>query len=148
MLYSEMTKEQLLDEKKALDERYNAFKAKNLKLDMSRGKPCKEQLDLSMDMLNCKDYVVDGVDYRNYGILDGIPSCKALFAELMGVDAKNVVIGPSASLNLMFDYIAQCYVKGAGSTPWSKLDEVKFLCPVPGYDRHFTILRAFRNQND
>lgn len=143
MLYSEMTKEQLLDEKKALDERYNAFKAKNLKLDMSRGKPCKEQLDLSMDMLNCKDYVVDGVDYRNYGILDGIPSCKALFAELMGVDAKNVVIGPSASLNLMFDYIAQCYVKGAGSTPWSKLDEVKFLCPVPGYDRHFTICEHF-----
>ena len=121
----------------------NAFKAKNLKLDMSRGKPCKEQLDLSMDMLNCKDYVVDGVDYRNYGILDGIPSCKALFAELMGVDAKNVVIGPSASLNLMFDYIAQCYVKGAGSTPWSKLDEVKFLCPVPGYDRHFTICEHF-----
>ena len=138
-----MTKEQLLDEKKALDERYNAFKAKNLKLDMSRGKPCKEQLDLSMGMLDCKDYVVDGVDYRNYGILDGIPSCKALFAELMGVDAKNVVIGPSASLNLMFDYIAQCYVKGAGSTPWSKLDEVKFLCPVPGYDRHFTICEHF-----
>ena len=108
MLYSEMTKGQLLDEKKALDERYNAFKAKNLKLDMSRGKPCKEQLDLSMGMLDCKDYVVDGVDYRNYGILDGIPSCKALFAELMGVDAKNVVIGPSASLNLMFEYIAQC----------------------------------------
>ena len=143
MLYSEMTKEQLLDEKKALDERYNAFKAKNLKLDMSRGKPCKEQLDLSMGMLDCKDYVVDGVDYRNYGILDGIPSCKALFAELMGVDAKNVVIGPPASLNLMFDYIAQCYVKGAGSTPWSKLDEVKFLCPVPGYDRHFTICEHF-----
>ena len=145
MLYTEMTKEQLLDEKKVLEERYNAFKAKNLKLDMSRGKPCKEQLDLSMDMLKCDNYIADGVDVRNYGILDGIPSCKKLFAELMGVEDKNVIVGPSASLNLMFDYISQCYVKGAidGMTPWSKLDEVKFLCPVPGYDRHFTICEHF-----
>ena len=145
MLYTEMTKEQLLDEKKVLEERYNAFKAKNLKLDMSRGKPCKEQLDLSMDMLKCDNYIADGVDVRNYGILDGIPSCKKLFAELMGVEDKNVIVGPSASLNLMFDYISQCYVKGAidGMTPWSKLDEVKFLCPVPGYDRHFAITETF-----
>lgn len=145
MLYTEMTKKQLLDEKKVLEERYNAFKAKNLKLDMSRGKPCKEQLDLSMDMLKCDNYIADGVDVRNYGILDGIPSCKKLFAELMGVEDKNVIVGPSASLNLMFDYISQCYVKGAieGMTPWSKLDEVKFLCPVPGYDRHFTICEHF-----
>ena len=145
MLYTEITKEQLLDEKKVLEERYNAFKAKNLKLDMSRGKPCKEQLDLSMDMLKCDNYIADGVDVRNYGILDGIPSCKKLFAELMGVEDKNVIVGPSASLNLMFDYISQCYVKGAieGMTPWSKLDEVKFLCPVPGYDRHFTICEHF-----
>ena len=145
MLYTEMTKEQLLDEKKVLEERYNAFKAKNLKLDMSRGKPCKEQLDLSMDMLKCDNYIADGVDVRNYGILDGIPSCKKLFAELMGVEDKNVIVGPSASLNLMFDYISQCYVKGAieGMTPWGKLDEVMFLCPVPGYDRHFAITEYF-----
>lgn len=143
MLYTEMTKEQLLNEKKVLEERYNAFKAKNLKLDMSRGKPCKEQLDLSMDMLNCDNYVDGGVDLRNYGLLDGIPSCKKLLGELMGVDAKNVVVGPTASLNLMFDYIGQCFVQGAGSTPWCKLDEVKFLCPVPGYDRHFTICEHY-----
>jgi DNA-binding transcriptional MocR family regulator len=97
-----------------------------------------------MDLLKSIDYVDDGFDVRNYGLLDGIPSCKKLFAELMGVEPKNVIIGPSASLNLMFDYICQCMVEGVlGSTPWSKLDEVKFLCPVPGYDRHFTILEHF-----
>lgn len=143
MLYSEMTREQLLEEKAINEKRYNEFKAKNLKLDMSRGKPSKEQLDLSMDMLDCDDYVDGGVDLRNYGLLDGIPSCKKLFAELMEVDEKNVVVGPSASLNLMFDYIAQCFVCGAGGEPWCKLDEIKFLCPVPGYDRHFTICEHF-----
>ena len=143
MLYTEMTKEQLLDEKKVLEERYNAFKAKNLKLDMSRGKPCKEQLDLSVALNDVADYVSNGVDVRNYGMLDGIPSCKKLFADLMGVKPENVIVGPTSSLNLMFDYVSQCYTHGAGSTPWCKLDKVKFLCPVPGYDRHFTILEHF-----
>lgn len=143
MLYTEMTKEQLLEEKKALDARYADFKAQNLKLDMSRGKPSKEQLELSMGMMDCREYTENGVDLRNYGILDGIPSCKKLFADLMGVEPKNVVVGPSASLNLMFDYIAQCFVMGAGDKAWCKLDEVKFLCPVPGYDRHFTICEHF-----
>ena len=142
--YKDMTKQQLLAEKEQLQKRFEDYKAMGLSLDMSRGKPSKEQLDLSMDMLLPIDYVVDGVDMRNYGILDGIPCCKELFAELMGVEPKNVVIGPSASLNLMFDYITQCYTEGAlGSTPWCKLDSVKFLCPVPGYDRHFTILEHY-----
>lgn len=141
--YKEMSREELLSEKASLEERYNEFKARGLKLDMSRGKPCKEQLDLSVALNDVKDYVSDGVDVRNYGMLDGIPSCKKLFADLMGVKPENVIVGPTSSLNLMFDYVSQCYTHGAGSTPWCKLDKVKFLCPVPGYDRHFTILEHF-----
>ena len=142
--YKDMTKEELLEEKQELQKRFEEYKAMGLSLDMSRGKPSKEQLDLSMDMLKPIDYTENGVDLRNYGMLDGIPSCKKLFADLLGVEPKNVVVGPSASLNLMYDYIAQCYTEGVlGSTPWCKLDEVKFLCPVPGYDRHFTILEHF-----
>lgn len=142
--YADMTKDELLQEQAKLKEQFEGFKAMGLSLDMSRGKPSKEQLDLSMDMLKPIDYVENGFDLRNYGILDGIPSCKQLFADLLEVDAKNIIIGPSASLNLMYDYICQCVTEGAlGSTPWCKLDEVKFLCPVPGYDRHFTILEHF-----
>lgn len=141
--YAEMSREELLSEKASLEERYNEFKARGLKLDMSRGKPCKEQLDLSVALNDVADYVSNGVDVRNYGMLDGIPSCKKLFAELMGVKPENVIVGPTSSLNLMYDYISQCYTHGAGSTPWCKLDKVKFLCPVPGYDRHFTILEHF-----
>ena len=142
--YRNMTKDELLAEKESLLKQFDEFKAMGLNLDMSRGKPSKEQLDLSMDMLKPIDYTEDGFDVRNYGLLDGIKSCKQLFADLLGVEAKNVIIGPSASLNLMYDYICQCYCEGVlGSTPWCKLDEVKFLCPVPGYDRHFTILEHF-----
>ncbi len=143
-LYTQMSREELMSEKALLEKRYTDFKAKNLKLDMSRGKPGADQLDLSNGINTVvENYVVDGVDYRNYGVLDGIPSCKELFAELMGVEAKNVIIGPNASLQLMFDYISQCFTHGMGSTPWCKLDKVKFLCPVPGYDRHFTICEHF-----
>ena len=142
--YVDMTKEELLKEQSVLLKKFEEYKAMGLKLDMSRGKPSKEQLDLSMDMLKPIDYTEDGFDVRNYGLLDGIKSCKQLFADLLGVEAKNVIVGPSASLNLMYDYICQCYCEGVlGSTPWCKLDEVKFLCPVPGYDRHFTILEHF-----
>ena len=141
--YAEMSREELLSEKASLEERYNEFKARGLKLDMSRGKPCKEQLDLSVALNDVKDYVSDGVDVRNYGMLDGIPSCKKLFADLMGVKPENVIVGPTSSLNLMYDYVSQCYTHGAGRTPWCNLDKVKFLCPVPGYDRHFTILEHF-----
>lgn len=142
--YASMTKEELLKEQSELLKRFEEYKAMGLNLDMSRGKPSKEQLDLSMDMLKPIDYVDNGFDVRNYGLLDGIKSCKELFAQLLDVDAKNILIGPSASLNLMYDYICQCYCEGVlGSTPWCKLDSVKFLCPVPGYDRHFTILEHF-----
>ena len=142
-LYTELTREELIAERSALEKRYNEFKAKGLKLDMSRGKPGADQLDLSSGINDVKDFVENGVDYRNYGILDGIPECKKLFADLMGVEPKNVIIGPNASLTLMFDYISQCYTHGAGDAPWCTLKSVKFLCPVPGYDRHFTILEHF-----
>lgn len=141
--YSEMSREELLAEKETLLARYKAFEEKNLKLDMSRGKPGADQLDLSMGVFDVKDYMADGFDCRNYGLLDGLPQCKALFGELLGVPAKNVVVGGTASLTLMFDYIGQAMLKGFGGTPWSKLDKVKFLCPVPGYDRHFTICEYF-----
>lgn len=141
--YNNMSKEELLKEREVLLKRFEDYKAMGLNLDMSRGKPGKEQLDLSNDMNKPIEYIDNGVDIRNYGILDGIPSCKKLFADLLGVDAKNIIIGPNASLTLMFDYISQCYTHGAGDTPWCRLDEVKFLCPVPGYDRHFTILEHF-----
>lgn len=143
--YINMTKEELLSEKALLQKKFDEYKAMGLKLDMSRGKPCKEQLDLSMDMLRADiDYFADGIDTRNYGILDGIPSCKKLFADLLNLDTKNVIVGPNASLTLMFDYIAQCFAHGVlGETPWRCYDKIKFLCPVPGYDRHFTILEYY-----
>ena len=143
--YTKMTREELVAEREALQKKYNGFKAMGLKLDMSRGKPCKEQLDLSMDMLTADiNYIDDGIDTRNYGILDGIPSCKKLFADLMEVHTDNVIVGPNASLTLMFDYICQCFAHGVlGETPWREYDKIKFICPVPGYDRHFTILDYF-----
>ena len=117
--YQEMTKDELLREQESLLARYKEFQAKGLQLDMSRGKPCKAQLDLSVGMNDVKDYVSGGVDVRNYGILDGIASCKQLFAELLDVPAENVIIGPNESLTLMFDFICQCYSHGIGGKPWS-----------------------------
>ena len=143
--YTKLTKEELLKEKELLLKKFDEYKAMGLSLDMSRGKPCKEQLDLSMGMFSSDiDYIDEGIDTRNYGILDGIPSCKKLFAELLGVETKNVIAGPNASLTLMFDYICQCFAHGVlGEEAWRYNDSIKFLCPVPGYDRHFTILDYF-----
>lgn len=142
--FTKMNENELLDLKKALDQKYQEFKAQNLKLDMSRGKPCKEQLDLSMSILDIKDYSVDGIDCRNYGGLEGLPSLRKLFAQLLDVNENNVIIGGTSSLTLMYDYIAQAMVSGVcGSKPWSKLDKIKFLCPVPGYDRHFAFCEHF-----
>lgn len=141
--YADMTAAELQPEKAELEKRYNDFKAKNLKLDMSRGKPGSDQLDLSNELNAVSDYTENGVDLRNYGMMDGTPACKKLFADLMQVKPENVIVGPNASLTLMFDYIAQCFTHGAGDTPWCRLNSVKFLCPVPGYDRHFTILEHF-----
>lgn len=141
--YADMTAAELQAEKAELEKRYNNFKAKNLKLDMSRGKPGSDQLDLSNELNAVSDYTENGVDLRNYGMMDGTPACKKLFADLVQVKPENVIVGPNASLTLMFDYIAQCFTHGAGDTPWCRLNSVKFLCPVPGYDRHFTILEHF-----
>lgn len=146
---SDFSIEELLALKSELEEKYNAYKKMNLQLDMSRGKPSKEQLDLSngiLDVLSSREYEKMNFtpDYRNYGILTGIPECKKFFAELLDVEEKNVIIGGTASLTLMFDFIAQCYAKGIGGCEsWCRQGEVKFLCPVPGYDRHFGICEYF-----
>ena len=143
--YQEMTKEELLVEKAALEKQFEEIKALNLKLDMSRGKPAAEQLDLAMDMMDVLDSksilkAENGMDLRNYGILDGIPEAKQLMADVLGCEAKNVIVYGNSSLNIMYDQIARAVSLGiCGSTPWAKLDKVKFLCPVPGYDRHFAI---------
>lgn len=146
--YSEMSKTELEQEKQLLQKQYDNFKGKNLKLDMSRGKPGSEQLDLSLDMLtvlNSKDQcVVDGVDCRNYGILDGISSIKQIFSELLECEENDIMIGGNSSLNMMFDAIACMMHAGfEGCQPWEKQGEVKFLCPSPGYDRHFGVTQYF-----
>ncbi len=146
--YRMMNNQELLSEKADLEKLYKDYQNQGLKLDMSRGKPGADQLDITnemLDIINSETAVkaADGTDCRNYGILDGIVETKELFAEIMSVDVKNVIVGGNSSLNLMFDYVSQCMTHGAGDTPWAKLDKIKFLCPVPGYDRHFTICEHF-----
>ncbi len=149
MLLNNMSKEELVSLKGELDKKYEEVKSLDLSLDMSRGKPGADQLDLSVDMLNvmvnaddCK--AENGFDCRNYGVLDGIPECKQLFADLLEVEPKNIIVGGSSSLNLMYDYLNQCmYLGVAGCEPWSKQGKVKFICNVPGYDRHFAITEFF-----
>ena len=149
MLYNEMSRDELVSLKNELEKKYEEVKSLGLSLDMSRGKPGADQLDLSVDMLSvmttadeCK--AENGFDCRNYGVLDGIPECKKLFADLLQVDTKNIIIGGSSSLNLMYDYLNQCmYLGVAGCEPWSKQGKVKFICNVPGYDRHFAITEFF-----
>lgn len=148
MLYSECSPEQLMLEKEQLQKRYDDFKSQKLSLDMSRGKPSPEQLDLSMDMLDEVKFEAayksdKGFDCRNYGVLDGIEECKTLFAQMLEVDEKNIIVGGNSSLNLMFDYISQCMTHGAGSKPWASQGKIKFVCPAPGYDRHFGVLEYF-----
>ncbi len=148
MLYTEMNKEQLCAEKSALEQKYNEYKAKGLSLDMSRGKPAPEQLNLSLDMLlRCLDgdyKASNGIDCRNYGVLDGIPEAKQLFMEMLGCGADEVIVGGNSSLQLMYDTIIRALMLGVygGDQPWSKCGKVKFLCPVPGYDRHFAICES------
>ena len=147
--YQEMTKEELLQEKASLEAEYEKIKALNLKLDMSRGKPSAEQLDLSMGILDAIDSNTalvseNGMDLRNYGVLDGIPEAKRLLAEMLGCHESSVIVYGNSSLNVMYDQISRAMVLGiCGNTPWCKLDKVKFLCPVPGYDRHFAITERF-----
>lgn len=150
--YQEMSREELLKEKESLEQQYKEICKKGLKLDMSRGKPSKEQLELSMpmmDVLTSKTPLVSraGTDIRNYGVIDGITEGQEFIASLVGLGPEaydNVIVYGNASLNIMYDCIARSMLFGVnGSTPWCKLDKVKWLCPVPGYDRHFAITECF-----
>ena len=144
--YFKMTRPQLEAEKAAVEKAYDGFKAKGLKLNMARGKPCPEQLDLSMEMLSMNDYTAaDGSDARNYGFLEGLPEARAFFAELLGVASEEVFVGGNASLQMMYTLINMGYAFGFADSPcpWHEEKSVKFLCPVPGYDRHFRITQEF-----
>ncbi len=147
--YAELSPEELKAQHRALVSEYEAFKAKGLSLNMARGKPSSAQLDLSMPMLSCiaseSDCLAeDGTDCRNYGVLDGLPEAKRLMAAMLDDDPENVIVFGTSSLNIMYDSIARCWNFGTlGSTPWNKLDRVKWLCPSPGYDRHFGVTEAF-----
>ena len=147
--YKELSKEELQTLQAELTKTYEDAKGKGLKLDMSRGKPGISQLDMGMDILDALNSksdmkTEDGMDVRNYGVLDGIPEAKRLMAGIMGVKPENVVVCGNASLSIMYDTISRSMTHGVmGSTPWCKLDKVKFLCPVPGYDRHFAITEHF-----
>lgn len=147
--YKQMTKEELLTLKAELEKQFEDAKGKGLSLDMSRGKPSAMQLDISMDMLdtiNSTSIMKDesGVDCRNYGVLDGIEEAKKLMADMIDTKPENVIVCGNASLNIMYDTVARSMTHGVlGNTPWCKLDKVKFLCPAPGYDRHFKITEHF-----
>ena len=147
--YKDLSKDELLTLKAALEEEYKTLEAKSLNLNMARGKPGFSQLDLAMPMLDVINSSSDmrtvlGNDVRNYGDLDGIGECRRLMADMMSVKKDNVVVCGNSSLNIMYDTVSRSMTQGVnGSTPWCKLDKVKFLCPVPGYDRHFKITETF-----
>ena len=147
--YKDLSKEELLELKSGLEAQFEEVKAKGLKLDMSRGKPSADQLNLSMGMMDTLTSGVDltcedGVDCRNYGGLDGIDEAKQLLADMMEVPKDNVIIFGNSSLNVMYDSVARCMYEGVlGGKPWALQGKVKFLCPVPGYDRHFGITEHF-----
>ena len=138
----EMSQAELLELSAELEEQYLEFKNRGVKLDMSRGRPSAAQLDIAQGAAGgVENYIgINKFDYRNYGILDGIPEMKQYFAELLGLHPEEIIVGGNASLNLMYDSMTRLLLKGtAGEKPWKDLSEVKFLCPCPGYDRHFAI---------
>ena len=149
MEYSSYTKQMLSSELEQLGEQYNVFQGLGLKLDMSRGKPNTEQLDITEGMLGIIDKGSDclaenGLDCRNYGLLDGIPEAKKLFADVYGIPAKNILVAGNSSLNLMYDTRARAMLYGVvgSEKPWCAVEKRKFLCPAPGYDRHFAITES------
>lgn len=147
--YGEYTMQQRQEEYARMKEVYEAYEALGLSLNMARGKPGKAQLDLVSDMLTVlsrpEDCMDGGLDTRNYGELTGIPSAKKLFAEILGTKPEEILVGGNASLNLMYDLIAKAYTHGLKNSPrpWAKEEKVKFLCPAPGYDRHFKVSQSF-----
>ncbi len=147
--YNQLSKEELLALKTELETKYEEIKAKGLALDMSRGKPAATQLDIANEMFDVFNSTSDfkasnGFDCRNYGVLDGIPEAKQLMADMSETSVDNVIVYGNSSLSIMFDTVSRCMSHGVcGSTPWNKLEVVKFLCPVPGYDRHFAITEFF-----
>ena len=147
--YTEMTLEELEAEVAVLHQEYHRFQNMGLHLNMSRGKPCQEQLDLSMGMMDVLEShsdltCEDGTDCRNYGTLTGIHEARELLGDMMENNPKDIIIYGNSSLNVMYDTVSRAYTHGImGSTPWCKLEKVKFLCPVPGYDRHFAITQYF-----
>lgn len=147
-IYESMSNAELEAALKQLEQQESEVRAKGLKLDMARGKPSKQQTDLSLPMLDLIDSTTDltdeGMPADNYGVPNGLPSARRLAAQILGVDPANVVVSGSSSLNLMHDVVVNAYTKGiGGNVPWCKLDEVKFLCPSPGYDRHFAITERY-----
>ncbi len=147
--YRDLSREELLLLKEQLEQEFMDVKGKGLKLDMSRGKPSVAQLDMGMDIFDVLNSgsdltSMDGVDVRNYGVLDGLAEAKHMMADIMGVSAEHVIVYGNASLNVMYDAVSSAMTHGVmGGTPWCKLDKVKFLCPAPGYDRHFAITQHF-----
>ncbi len=147
--YREMSKDELTQQKAELIKQFEDAKGMGLKLDMSRGKPTSAQLDMTMGLMDALNsdsdmMTMDGIDTRNYGLMDGIIEAKHLLADVMSVPAENVIVYGNSSLSIMYDTISRSVTHGVmGSTPWGKLEQVKFLCPVPGYDRHFAITQHF-----
>ena len=143
-----MSAEELAAEKEKAQAEYAALKEKKLSLDLSRGKPGRAQLDILNDMLDCLDAddltSENGLDCRNYGLVDGLPEAKRLFSEILGIDAKNIIVGGNSSLNLMYDAVARAMLYGVvgGEAPWGRQGKIKFICPAPGYDRHFAICES------
>ena len=147
--YTDMTAQQRKAEYAAVLAEYEKQKVLGLKLNMARGKPGREQLDMVTDLCNIlvkpEDFISDGIDSRNYGNVDGLPAAKALFADILGCKPEQCFVGGNASLQLMYDTVAKAYSNGLlhSEKPWSKLEKVKWLCPAPGYDRHFKVTQSF-----